>query len=161
MGLEAGLPGKQIVEVSFYHLQRAGLERVLPKLLERALERRLRVVVVAGSEERVESLNGALWTYDPASFLPHGSKADGFAAEQPIYLTSDPQENPNEARMLVLVDGVSITDISAFDRVLDVFDGNDSEAVAAAQERWKGLLAGGHALTYWQQNDAGAWEKRA
>jgi DNA polymerase III subunit chi len=150
-----------MTEVSFYHLQRVGLERALPKLLEKALERGLRALVVAGSDERVESLNGALWTYDAASFLPHGAKADGFAADQPIYLTTDPADNPNGARMLVLTDGVSFSDISRFERVLDVFDGNDAEAVEAARARWRTLQAGGHALTYWQQTDTGGWEKKA
>lgn len=150
-----------MTEVSFYHLHKVGLERALPKLLEKALERGLRAVVVAGSEERVEALNGALWTYDAASFLAHGSKADGFAAEQPIYLTTDAGENPNGAKMLVLTDGVSSADISTFDRVLDVFDGNDGEAVESARARWRTLQAAGHALTYWQQTDTGGWEKKA
>lgn len=150
-----------MTDVSFYHLQKVGLERALPKLLDKALERGLRAVVVAGSEERVESLNGALWTYDPASFLPHGTKADGFPAEQPIYLATDAAEPPNGAKMLVLTDGSSISDISAFERVLDVFDGNDAEAVEAARARWKLLQSAGHTLTYWQQTETGGWEKKA
>ncbi|MSP20069.1 MAG: DNA polymerase III subunit chi [Alphaproteobacteria bacterium] len=148
-------------EVSFYHLQRVGLERALPKLLEKALERGLRVVVRAGSDERVEALNSALWTYDQDSFLPHGAKADGFAAQQPIYLTADAVGNPNSARMLVLVDGMTASDVGAFERVLDLFDGNDAEAVEAARGRWRTLQSGGHALTYWQQTDSGGWEKKA
>lgn len=150
-----------MTEVSFYHLQKVGLERALPKLLEKALERGLRAVVVAGSDERVESLNSALWTYDAASFLAHGSKADGFPVEQPIYLTTDAGENPNGAKMLVLTDGVSSSDISMFDRVLDVFDGNDGEAVEAARARWRTLQAAGLSLTYWQQTETGGWEKKA
>ncbi len=147
-------------EVGFYHLQRTGLDRALPKLLEKALERGLRVVVRAGSDERVEALNAALWVYEPDSFLPHGAKADGFPAEQPVYLTADPADNPNGARMLVLVDGTAASDVANFERVLDLFDGNDTEAVEAARVRWRSLQAGGHTLTYWQQTDAGGWEKK-
>ena len=150
-----------MAEVSFYHLQRVGLDRALPKLLEKALERGLRVLVRAGSDDRVEALNAALWTYDPDSFLPHGSKADGNPAQQPIYLTADVAENPNAATMLVLVDGTEAEDVGVFARVLDMFDGNDAEAVEAARARWRTLQAGGHALTYWQQTDSGGWEKKA
>ena len=149
-----------MTEVSFYHLQRVGLDRALPKLLEKALERGLRVLVRAGSDDRVEALNAALWTYDPDSFLPHGSKADGNSAQQPIYLTADAAENPNAATMLVLVDGMEAEDVGVFARVLDMFDGNDAEAVEAARARWRALQAGGHALTYWQQTDSGGWEKK-
>jgi DNA polymerase-3 subunit chi len=41
-----------------------------------------------------------------------------------------------------------------------LFDGNDAEALAAARAQWSALKAGGHALSYWQQNDDGRWEKR-
>ncbi len=150
-----------MTEVSFYHLQRVGLDRALPKLLEKALERGLRVLLRAGSDDRVEALNAALWTYDADSFLPHGSKADGSPAQQPIYVTADAAENPNAATMLVLVDGMTAEDVGAFARVLDMFDGNDAEAVEAARARWRTLQAGGHALTYWQQTDSGGWEKKA
>jgi DNA polymerase-3 subunit chi len=44
--------------------------------------------------------------------------------------------------------------------VLDLFDGQDPEAVAAARRRWSAAKAAGHALSYWQQGDRG-WEKKA
>mgnify|MGYP003348043354 CR=1 FL=1 len=31
----------------------------------------------------------------------------------------------------------------------------------AARDRWKKLKEAGHTLTYWQQNERGAWEKKA
>ena len=59
-------------EVGFYHLKGWTLERALPRLLERALAEGHRVVVMTGSEERAAALDGHLWTYSEASFLPHG-----------------------------------------------------------------------------------------
>jgi hypothetical protein len=44
-----------MTEVLFYHLEHQPLERVLPSLVERTLERGWRAVVQAGSEERVEA----------------------------------------------------------------------------------------------------------
>ena len=149
-----------MAEVSFYHLQRAGLEAALPKLLEKALERGMRAVVVAGSEERVAALDGALWTYGQGTFLPHGTAADGFAEAQPVFLTSDPAERPNRPQVLVLVDGVEGIPFDGVDRVLDVFDGRDDQAVAAARGRWTALLSSGHYPTYWQQTAGGGWEKK-
>ena len=148
-----------MTEVGFYHLTRTPLERALPKLLERVLAGGMRAVVVSGSAERVEALNAALWTYEQLSFLPHGSTKDGQAEEQPIWLTTE-DENPNGATVLVLTDGVSSAKVGAFARCLDMFDGRDPEAVAAARERWKAMKAAGHTLAYWQQNEAGGWEKR-
>ena len=68
------------------------LERALPQILEKVLARGERVVVMAGSSERVEALNAALWTYNDRSFLPHGSSRDGFAEDQPIWLTTAERE---------------------------------------------------------------------
>ncbi len=146
-------------EIGFYHLLSMPLERALPRLLERARAQGHRIVVRAASAERVEHLNALLWTYDEAGFLPHGSARDGNAASQPVWLT-DREENPNDASMLILVDGVEAEDASAFSRVADLFDGNDEDAVAAARERWRRAKAAGHTLTYWQQTPAG-WEKKA
>ena len=149
-----------MTEVRFYHLQRRTLEQALPKILEKVLERNWRAVVLAGSPERVDALNQHLWTFDPASFLPHGSARDGFADRQPVWLTAE-DENPNGATVLVQVDGVTSGNLAAYDLVCDLFDGNDEEAVMAARDRWKACKAAGHGLTYWQQNDRGGWDKRA
>ena len=149
-----------MAEVGFYHLTRSGLERALPALLEKVVAGGMRAVVRAGSDERVEALNALLWTYDQDSFLPHGSARDGEAADQPIWLTAG-DDNPNRATVLVLTDGVAAADLTGFDRCLDLFDGRDETAVAAARERWRACREAGHGVVYWQQNDRGGWEKRA
>lgn len=149
-----------MTEVLFYRLQRHRLEEVLPDLLEKTLKRGWRAVVVAGSTERVEALNAHLWTWRRESFLPHGSKTDGFAADQPIWLT-DGDDNPNGAQVAFLVDGTELP-ISAgpYQRVCDLFDGNDQAAVQAARERWSRLKSAGHSLSYYRQGEGG-WEKQA
>jgi DNA polymerase-3 subunit chi len=134
------------------------LERALPRLLERALKDGYRVLVMAGSAERVEHLNQLLWTYDEASFLPHGSARDGNAERQPIFLAAS-DGNPNHATMLVLVDGAQGAALDAYSRVCDMFDGNDETAVEDARRRWREAKAAGHNLTYWEQTGAG-WVKR-
>lgn len=148
-----------MTEIGFYHLRATPLERALPRLLERGRASGRTIVVRAGSAERVEHLNALLWTYGDATFLPHGSARDGNPDKQPIWLT-DGTDSPNGASMLVLVDGVAAADLDAFARVLDLFDGNDESAVAAARERWRQTNAAGHTLTYWQQTASG-WEKKA
>jgi DNA polymerase-3 subunit chi len=146
-------------EVGFYHLQTTPLERALPKLLERSLAGGFRVLVVAGSAERVAHLDALLWTYDEASFLPHGSRRDGQPERQPILL-SETEDNANAADLLVLTDGAASTRLADYRRCLDIFDGGDEAAVAAARERWQAAKAAGHALTYWQQTETG-WTKKA
>src|SRR5262249_541947 len=52
-----------MTEIVFYQLQRQPLERVLPTLIEKSLERGWRVIVQAASEERVEALDAQLWIF--------------------------------------------------------------------------------------------------
>jgi DNA polymerase-3 subunit chi len=146
-------------EVLFYHLERVSLEAVLPSLLERTLERGWRAVVQSGNEERLAALDMVLWTYSDASFLPHGTRRDGFAAEQPIYLTTS-DDTPNGARVRFLVDGAAAAGFDGLLRAVYVFDGRDEEAVALAREEWRKAVSAGCAVTYWRQSEAGRWEKQ-
>ncbi len=147
-------------EVRFYHLQRTRLEAALPKMLERTLERGERAVVLLGSEERVEALAAHLWTFGDRVFLPHGTAKDGFADRQPIWLTAA-DENPNGAQVLFVADGAESARLTSYRLCVELFDGADEGAVAAARRRWAIYKAAGHALSYFQQNDQGAWEKKA
>jgi DNA polymerase-3 subunit chi len=148
-----------MTEIGFYHLLSTPLERALPRLLERARGQGHRIIVRAASTERVEHLNALLWTYDEASFLAHGSARDGNPETQPIWL-SDREGNPNDASILFLVDGVTAADVASFSRCIDMFDGNDPDAVVSARDRWRQAREAGHSLTYWQQTPAG-WERKA
>lgn len=147
-------------EISFYHLTRSSLEQTLPRLLEKALQGGARCVVMVGVHERVEPLSAHLWTYDPAGFLPHGTRRDGDAESQPVWLT-DEDENPNAATMLFLTDGATSSKLADYRRCFDLFDGRDESAVAQARERWKQYRAAGHTVSYWQQTESGGWEKKA
>ncbi|MBP5857092.1 DNA polymerase III subunit chi [Marivibrio halodurans] len=146
------------MEVRYYHLERARLETALPVMLHRCLSRGWRAIVRARSPERVEWLSEQLWTQDDRSFLPHGTDADGHAAQQPVWLT-EREENPNGATVLFLTDGAEAESLSGFDLVCRLFDGRDEEAVQAARQAWKREMDAGLHLTYWQQGEGG-WNKR-
>lgn len=133
---------------------------MLPRMLSTCLERGWRVVVQAGSEERAEALAALLWSFDDESFLPHGSKADGYAGLQPVWLTAL-DENPNGANIRFYVDGAEVGEIEGLERAVILFDGNDSEMVERARADWKRFRAAGHEVSYWQQDDQGRWQNRA
>ena len=76
-----------MTEILFYHLQRQPLERVLPALLEKSLERGWRVVVQGSSEERLEALDAQLWTFRDDSFLPHGTWRQAEAREGAVLVS--------------------------------------------------------------------------
>ena len=146
--------------VFFYHLERQPLETVLPKLLSLSLERGWRVVVQAPSEERGEAIAGLLWAYDEDSFLPHGTKADGFPDLQPIWLTAI-DENPNNANVRFFIEGAPAEAIQGLTRAVILFDGSDPDAVEKSRADWKRFRAAGHEVSYFQQDEQGRWQNRA
>jgi DNA polymerase-3 subunit chi len=150
-----------MTELLFYHLQRQPLEKVLPALIEKSLERGWRVVVQAASDERVDALDAHLWTYRDDTFLPHGTDREANAAAQPVLLTTR-DDNPNGANVRFLIEGASVpADTDGYERIVLLFDGEDPDAVAAARERWTQARAQGLAATYWQADEQGRWQRKA
>jgi DNA polymerase-3 subunit chi len=161
-----------MTEVLFYHLQNMSLESVLPPLLEKSLERGWRVVVQSTSPERTEALDAHLWTYRDDSFLPHTTWRAGDAGhagdagrtgdmqDQPIVLAVE-EGNPNRANVRFLIDNAALpADSDAYDRMVLVFNGEDSDALAVARDAWKDCKARGFEVTYWQADERGRWQRR-
>jgi len=149
-----------MTEILFYHLRGQPLDHVLPNLLERALERGWRIVVQAASDERLDALDAHLWTYQDDGFLPHGTDREGDPAAQPVLLTARDQ-NPNGAHIRFLIDGAPMpADAAAYERIVVLFDGGDPDAVAEARERWRAAKAEGFAVTYWQPDERGRWQRQ-
>jgi DNA polymerase III subunit chi len=150
----------QLTEVLFYHLQHQPLERVLPALIERSLERGWRVIVQSSSDERVDALDAHLWTFRDDSFLPHGTSRESTAGEQPVLLTVN-ADNPNGASVRFLLDGVAIPeDLTPYQRVVLLFDGEDPDALVTARQHWRAAKERGLDVTYWQADAQGRWQRK-
>lgn len=118
----------------------------------------MRALVVTDSEERKEFLNAVLWTYSPNSFLPHSMDGAGEPDENPIWVSVD-TANKNRANVLVLTGNTSTSDISPYQRCVDIFDGNDANAFSAALIRRENYNKSGQPVVYWKQAMDGSWER--
>jgi DNA polymerase-3 subunit chi len=149
-----------MTEVHFYHLQKQPLEKALPQLIEKGIERGWNCVVQAASDERVDALDALLWTYRDDGFLAHGTDREAEAAQMPVVLTTK-DINPNGAKARFLVDGATAGDLKPYERAIYLFDGNDPDAVDAARDNWKEAQGEGFETIYWQQDATGRWQKKA
>ena len=147
-------------EVWFYHLERSGLDQVLPELLEKTLAKGWRALVRSTQRERIDYLDGWLWSYRDDSFLPHGSAAEPLAERQPILL-SDGDNNANGAQALFLIDGAEPGDISPYERCILLFDGRDESALSLARRQWSAFKKAGAPVSYWKEGDVRGWTKQA
>jgi DNA polymerase-3 subunit chi len=154
-----------MTEILFYHLLTKPLDKALPNLLERSLDRDWHVCLQTRTDEKCAALNELLWNVGENSFLPHGTAADGDTEFQPIYLTTG-HENPNGAQIRFFVESAQIAPVLAataepYERIVIMFDGNDEAELADARAQWKALKGAGANLAYYQQTENGGWEKKA
>ena len=150
-----------MAEILFYHLTSQPLERSLPDLLSRALQRGWNVVLRAGNAARLAALDDMLWTYDQGAFLPHGTAEMGHEARQPVYLTTG-SENPNDASVLMLVEGARVDpeEAKGYARTCLMFNGNEPGALDAARADWVAVRDAGLPGKYWAQEN-GTWVQKA
>lgn len=142
------------MQVDFYNLAGAPLNRTLARIAERVLADGGRLLVVARDGAQLDRLDDDLWRYSAESFLPHGREG----ADQPVLLSETP-DAANGARNIALVDGQWRDEALAFDRAFHFFD---EETVVAARAAWKGLAAHeGVVRNFWKRDDAGRWARVA
>lgn len=145
------------MQVDFYHLTAAPIERVLPRIAERVLADGGRLLIVADAA-RLPALDKLLWTWRADSFLPHASAGGERDAAQPILLSAAIAAT-NGARHLAIVDGVWRDEALGFDRAFHFFD---EERIVEARQAWKALAdREGVERRYWKQSDGGGWEQLA
>ncbi len=150
------------MEILFYHLELSPLEKVLPILLEKTLERGWRAGVEVSGEEKAKHLDAILWTFNNDSFLAHAIAGDKDANEQPILIATD-ENNQNSANVRFFVAGktpeLNIDYAKDYERIVFMFDGHDPDIVEKARNVWKELKSDNE-LTYWQQDASGQWKKK-
>ncbi|MFL6760472.1 DNA polymerase III subunit chi [Sphingomonas sp.] len=144
------------MQVDFYHLAGTPAEQVIATLAEKILEGDGRLLIVGEDEANLARLDRMLWDQGASSFLPHGVAGGADDASQPILLSTSP-DAPNQARNMLIVDGLWREAALTYDRSFYLFD---DEALEGARLAWK-LLAGrdGIERRYWAR-EGGKWVKK-
>lgn len=154
------MPADKPCEIWFYHLERSSLDQVLPELLDRTIKRGWKALVRSDQPERIDHLDGHLWSFRDDAFLAHGTDEDPFAERQPVLLTTK-ADNPNGAQALFLLDGAEAGDLEPYERCIVLFDGRDEAALGKARASWKAFKDEGRPVSYWKQGAERGWEQKA
>lgn len=143
------------MELSFYALKNTTVERTLPKLIEKIYNSNLRVHILCKDDEQLRLLDGTLWTFASMAFIPHGSIHDPKEthAEHPVWLstTLDPVNQPD---VFVSLLPISVPEYKKVIYFYDIFDSCSSD-FNLLHDQLKEKKP-----TFWQQTDAGGWEKK-
>ena len=144
------------MQVDFYQLAGTPAEQVIATLAEKVLDTDGRLLIVADDEAQLARLDRILWDQGPASFLPHSVAGGADDARQPILLSTSP-DAPNQARNMLIADGLWREAALTYDRSFYLFDNSTLDGARLA---WK-LLAGRDRVDrrYWA-NEGGKWVKK-
>lgn len=139
--------------VDFYQLGGLASDKVIAAIAGKVLGDGGRMLVVADDEVALARLDRLLWSEDGASFLPHGIAGGVDDARQPILLSTS-EDSPNQARNILIADGLWRDSALTYDRAFFLFT---EPQVADARLAWK-LLSGreGVERRYWA-NEGGKW----
>jgi DNA polymerase-3 subunit chi len=145
------------VQVDFYQLAGTPPEPVIVSLAEKVVDGDGRLLIVAEDEAHLARLDRLLWDQGGSSFLPHGVAGGADDARQPILLSTSP-DAPNQARNMMIADGLWREAALTYDRSFFLFDNATLEGARLA---WK-LLAGrdGVERRYWAREGT-KWVKKA
>ena len=145
------------MQVDFYQLAGTAAEQVIASIAEKLLDTDERLVVVAEDDTYLAKLDRILWDRGAGGFLPHGLSGGADDARQPILLSTSP-DAPNQARNLLIADGVWREAALTYDRGFYLFDDSTLEGARLA---WK-LLAGREGIErrYWAREES-KWVKKA
>jgi len=145
------------VQVDFYQLSGTSAEEVIASLAEKVLLADGRLLIVAEDDAYLARLDRILWGQDAGSFLPHGLAGGVEDARQPILLSTSP-DAPNQARNILIADGIWREAALTYERSFYLFDNTTLDGARLA---WK-LLAGREGIErrYWARED-GKWLQKA
>lgn len=151
-----------MAKIAFYHLTTTTFDKVLPTLLYKAVQSKRNSLVLCKDDEQILALSNCLWDKDSSLWLPHGFRtAKQISTEpqwQPIWLSTI-EENLNHARFVFLIGEQILNNYTSYERIFDLFDGNNEHAVQFARERWAKFKMQQHDLSYWKQTTKG-WKQQ-
>ena len=147
-----------MARVDFYRLTRDPVERVLPALATRILANGDRLLVVAAPAMQRQAIDEALWTLQPASFLPHGHAGSPDEEIEPILISGTLDVSPpNRASLVALADGEWREEALGFERTFLLFD---NSRIDDARATWRALAARDDVDNrFWKQDERGRWSE--
>lgn len=144
-----------MTEFFFYQLSDQSAATAIAQLCERALANGWRLNIRAQSKDHT-AISEALWSSNPASFLPHDI---GSGHDSPICISDSA---PDNAQCCFTYGTFDIFENAnpPLERLCLMFTSQEEANIAHARRSWKEVGARGFAAKYYAQ-EGGAWRLKA
>ena len=145
-------------QFDFYNLISSDYFRPAMQIAEKVLENSNKLLIIA-PENELPYWSTKLWTDKKDSFIAHGMGEDDVSDFAPIWLSSSIENNPINAELVVLTNGLDLESFSPFKRVFYLFDGSSKPALAKARTQWQKWSSNPqHICRYFIQDEKGRWQ---
>lgn len=91
-----------MIKINFYQTQSEDLAKTLCKISEKCYYSNSNTLIITENEDYSNSIDKSLWTYSKKHFIPHATTNDPRPNDQPILITTKP-ENLNNAEIIVFI----------------------------------------------------------
>lgn len=123
-----------MTRIDFYHDATDRLQ-VACRLVAKAAQQKLRVLIYAPDTEVARNVDRMLWTSPPTGFLPHCMVHDRLAADTPVLIAVDADTTPHDEVIVNLGDDRP-AHFARFQRLVEIV-GCDEPGRAAARDRFR------------------------
>ena len=148
------------MQIDCYALNKTSSELAAAKIIAKAYAEGKRLLVRAPDAQIARALDDFLWTYDPASFIPHARRDVVDAENSPVLIVHDaaPQEAKDSRPYLVLLGPADASNLREFERVFWFFSRFDEAVPAGARELCETERTAGATANFWSQTEKGAFQ---
>jgi DNA polymerase-3 subunit chi len=137
-----------VTEILFVEVTAGSLEFKACEIAERTHARGHRLQLVASSREQACSLDELLWTFKPASFVPHVlCEGDRDAPSAPVVITTREERIPGFDYLLML-DYCAPETAAQFTRAIHLVVMDNRERLLASRRYWTQLKEAGFRLSH-------------
>lgn len=116
------------------------------RLVRKARASNMQVVVFLQDENQLKAFDDALWTFSEQDFLPHVVAGDALAAQTPVILTDDANEELPHHQVMINLSSKTPENFARFERLFEIVS-NDEADLTAGRERYRLYQQRGYPLT--------------
>lgn len=142
-------------EVSVYEVS-SSVERAVSKLVEKLCNQNIHAIIFSTIEDRLSSLDTALWTLGKDSFLPHDFADSDTAEHSPILLTSDITLAKKFFDTAILLDADFIEEFFESKKKIAFFIHKDNPEIESSMKKIGSIQ---HKI--WTETNSGKWVEKS
>jgi DNA polymerase-3 subunit chi len=117
------------------------------RLVRKACAGKMQVVVFLQDETQLHAFDEALWTFSAQDFLPHVKAGDPLAAQTPVILTDDAEQELPHHQVMINLSSQMPPHFARFERLFEIVAGDDADR-DAGRERYRQYQQRGYPLTH-------------